>query len=170
MLTRWNTGTNTRDILARIIKQGKFTDGTWQPFSFPFTYFNSPSPDPDSCFIVVRSSINTNPSTSTILNIDNFAMEALDGVQNYSIKNAGTSIYPNPVKSNATLTYELKKDANVTINIIDLTGKVVLTLNTDKTAGKQQEILELGELKSGLYFYEIKSSDEVKTGKFTISK
>ena len=168
MLTRWNTGTNTRDIIARIVKQGNFTDGTWQTFSYPFTFF-SPS-SPDSCFIVVRSSINAGPSTNTILNVDNFALQAMIGISNSTVNTSGTGIYPNPAKSNATLTYELKKDSRVSISVSDITGKVISTVTYERSAGIYREALDFENVRSGIYFYEIKTGDDVKTGKFTISK
>jgi len=168
MLTHWNTTNSNREIIGRIIRIGIYTDFSWQTFSYPFTYFSSTSPD--SCFIVINSSINTGYNVNTVFNVDNFAFSALTGIQNYSQKGFGASIYPNPVKSNATISYELKKDSKVIINISDITGKVVASFYFNRSQGIQQEQLNLENLKSGIYFYEIKTSDEVKTGKFTISK
>jgi hypothetical protein len=168
MLTRWNTGSNSREIVARIIWNGIYTDFSWQTFSYPFTYFSTA--DPDSCFITITSSLNSGYNVNTVLNIDNFAYQALTGVNEQVTKISQVRIYPNPVKTNATLTYELRNDSKVTINISDITGKVVSTFNYEKSAGLQQEQLNLENLRSGIYFYEIKTPDEVKTGKFTISK
>ncbi len=169
MLTRWNSGTNSRDIIARIIRNGTITDFSWQTFSYPFTYFIT-NQAPDSCFIIVSSSINAGYNVNTTINIDNFAFEAPTGINSSNNKYNTARIYPNPVRTNAKLTYELKKDSKVTINISDVTGKVVASYNYEKTAGIQNEELNFENLKSGIYFYEIKSSEEIKTGKFTISK
>ncbi len=169
MLTRWNTGTASREILARIIRNGVYTDFSWQTFSYPFTYFNS-TISPDSCFISINSSVNAGYNVNTTLSIDNFTFEAPAGITPSSTRNNITRIYPNPVKSNATLVYELKVDSKVTITISDVMGKVVHRFMFEKNAGMQSESLDFENLKSGIYFYEIKSADEMKTGKFTMSK
>jgi hypothetical protein len=167
VLTKWNTSTSSREVIARIIRTGTITDFSWQTFSYPFTYFSPAAPD--SCFIVASSSINSGYNVNTVLNIDNFAFQAPSGIATTAAKSI-TSIYPNPVKSNATITYDLKKDSKVTINISDITGKVVASYNMEKSTGTQQEQINFESFKSGIYFYEIKTADDVRTGKFTISK
>lgn len=168
LLTRWNTSNSSREVIARIVRTSIVTDNSWQTFSFPFTYFNT-TLDPDTCTIIVSASINKGYNNATIMNVDNFAFPAPAGIS-ATAKSNTTGIYPNPVRNNATITYELKKDSKVTINISDVTGKVVASYNFEKSAGLQQEQINFEALKSGIYFYEIKSSEEVKTGKFTISK
>ncbi len=168
LLTRWNTSNGSREVIARIVRTSIVSDNSWQTFSFPFTYFNT-TLDPDTCTIIVSASVNKGYNNATAMNVDNFAFPAPSGIS-ATAKSNTTGIYPNPVRNNATITYELKKDSKVTINISDVTGKVVASYNFEKSAGLQQEQINFEALKSGIYFYEIKTSEEVKTGKFTISK
>lgn len=169
MLTRWNTGTNSREIIARVVRSGVYTDFSWQTFSYPFTYFNT-LVSPDSCFIAISTSINAGFNVGTTLSVDNFAFEAPNGISASNAKNTSTSVYPNPVKTNATIIFELRKDSKVSLQISDVTGKVIDTYNFERNAGIQHEQLNVENLKSGIYFYEIKSADDLKTGKFSVSK
>ncbi len=166
-LTRWVAG--AREVMAMIIKRGNFSDGTWQTFSYPFSYF-VPSGNPDSCFITVNASINKNYNTATVLNLDNFTLQAPVGVAQRGYSNIASGVYPNPVKDKATLTYDLKHDSKVTVSISDITGKIVREYVFNGKTGRNEEELNADGFKSGIYFYEIKSDSEIKTGKFTISR
>jgi hypothetical protein len=163
-LTHWVAG--AREVIARTIRRGNLTDGTWQTFSYPFAFFNASSPD--SCFISISSSVNAGFNTATVLNIDNFRFQAPSGNQVKKIA-MNTGIYPNPVKNDAAFTYELKHDSRVQLIISDITGKIVDTYTFNGKAGKNEEHVSFEKFKSGIYFYEIKADDEVKSGKFSVS-
>jgi hypothetical protein len=163
-LTHWVAG--AREVIARTIRRGSLTDGTWQTFSYPFAFFNGSNPD--SCFISISSSVNAGYNNATVLNIDNFRFQAPSGNQVKRVPMT-TGVYPNPVKDNATFTYDLKLDSRVVMNISDITGKVVETFYFNGKSGKNEEHLNFEKYKSGIYFYEIKADDEVKSGRFSIS-
>jgi hypothetical protein len=69
--------------------------------------------------------------------------------------------YPNPVKNNATINYELLQDDKVTIEIYDSIGKKIKTLATDspRWAGSNTETIEFSDIsEQGTYFIRIKCS------------
>ena len=63
-------------------------------------------------------------------------------------------VFPNPVADQLNLTYNINKDSNVTIKIMDLLGNEVITLlNQRISAGEQANSFSLSSrLNSGFYF------------------
>ena len=69
-----------------------------------------------------------------------------------------TLIYPNPVTNNqVTIEYELKSDERVSIELFDLTGKMIAQLQswTAESAGSYQKMLALPELSAGNYLMKL---------------
>ena len=61
--------------------------------------------------------------------------------------------HPNPFSGNTTLNYTLPSDGRVTITIRNLAGQVVKTIvNEVETQGDYTSNIDLGELRSGVYF------------------
>lgn len=76
--------------------------------------------------------------------------------------NLESNFYPNPWTSTATLEFELSAPAQLTIELLDLSGKKVHTFveNGFRTAGKQQEQLEIPTyILSGTYFLATKTNN-----------
>lgn len=69
-------------------------------------------------------------------------------------------IYPNPVQDVATLDYKLINDETVTINLYDITGRLVQTITTNETvnAGEHQQAIDLKNLTPGCYFIAFSNS------------
>jgi hypothetical protein len=64
-----------------------------------------------------------------------------------------TILYPNPTHNTATIALSLEKDEKVTINVVNLEGKVVMQpLIKNVKAGKQQIQLNTSQLSVGTYF------------------
>ncbi|MBK9191478.1 MAG: T9SS type A sorting domain-containing protein [Crocinitomicaceae bacterium] len=76
--------------------------------------------------------------------------------------NSGISIYPNPAKSEFVL--QLKDEKNVTLNLHDASGKIILTQSTNKTV-----TIDISKMASGVYVYTVKDEDgHLSTGKLVI--
>ena len=79
------------------------------------------------------------------------------------------SIFPNPFSYNITLTYDLEKNSNVKIEVIDLTGRIIQThLEGEKMIGQHQLKINLPNLAQGVYFCKIiigKQSEVLKVVK-----
>jgi len=72
--------------------------------------------------------------------------------------NIELSIYPNPVVNAATLQFNLTESANVTVTMVDITGKTVQTTNAGElNTGLNEVTINRENLTSGLYFVTIKA-------------
>ena len=66
------------------------------------------------------------------------------------------SVFPNPVNDLGSISYNLKKAGNVSIELIDMRGLRVKQLyNQPETPGYHSQILNLSEVPSGVYFIKI---------------
>ncbi|MEZ4762502.1 MAG: T9SS type A sorting domain-containing protein, partial [Calditrichia bacterium] len=62
--------------------------------------------------------------------------------------------YPNPFNPTTTIPFQLSQSANVTLRIVDLTGRTVAELlNGRKPAGSHEIEFFAGNIGSGIYFY-----------------
>lgn len=66
------------------------------------------------------------------------------------------SVYPNPAKSE--LVVELNNGTSKSIEVIDVTGKVVLS----EVSSKDNTVINVGGLNTGIYFVRVQSNNSVK--------
>ena len=80
------------------------------------------------------------------------------------------SVAPNPFTEQTTLTLEVDSRNTVYVDLIDLLGKEVQrTQFFPENAGPINILIERNELPQGLYFYNIRSNEEIiATGKLTV--
>ena len=76
--------------------------------------------------------------------------------------------YPNPFNPSTRILLDLPESADVTIDVIDLLGRRVLTLKAGTVqAGKNMTVmLDTGRLASGTYLYQViaRSASKMHTG------
>ena len=76
-------------------------------------------------------------------------------------------IFPNPNDGNFTLKYNLTLP-NATLNIVDVTGRMVSTFEIKGTAGNQTINTDLS---NGIYFWELINANGITAkGKISITK
>jgi hypothetical protein len=64
--------------------------------------------------------------------------------------------YPNPFFHTTTVSYRLPTAANISLNIYDVTGRIVKTLvNEEKEGGKHKVRFDASGLATGIYFAEL---------------
>ncbi|TSA34191.1 MAG: T9SS C-terminal target domain-containing protein [Porphyromonadaceae bacterium] len=98
------------------------------------------------------------------LNINNHE-NRVDGIPQYGLENSLGQNFPNPFSAETQISYQLGKEAPVTIEIKDITGKVVqITEEGTKPAGMHSVTIRNTDLDAGIYFYTLKA------GKFSITK
>jgi uncharacterized delta-60 repeat protein len=74
--------------------------------------------------------------------------------------------YPNPFNNLVTLNYTLQEPSSITIDLLDITGKIILSNTEQSTIGKhKKEILMPDNVKTGVYFIKIKSKSFDRTYK-----
>ncbi|MFW6222301.1 MAG: PKD domain-containing protein [Bacteroidota bacterium] len=80
-------------------------------------------------------------------------------------------VSPNPVATSAQIKYTLQKQSNVNITLFDLKGNSLINLvNTEKPKGSHQVILNKGNLKTGIYYLQIKTNKGVAGKKIIMIK
>ena len=79
--------------------------------------------------------------------------------------------HPNPFNSTTTIQYDIPKSSDVTLEIFDLLGRKIGTLeDTKKEAGHHQIIWNAENVSSGIYFYKIHAGDFTETKKMLLLK
>ncbi len=98
--------------------------------------------------------------------------ELVEGEREYQLIQA----YPNPFNPSTTIRYNLKQDANVSIQVYNIAGKLVKTLvNANKSVGFHMVMFDAGNLASGVYVVRVHllgadGTKTVKTQQITLIK
>lgn len=78
---------------------------------------------------------------------------------------------PNPFNGTTNINYELTEATNVTFEVVDVTGKVVMELNEGNiAAGAHNIVLDADKLESGVYFYSIITDNNRITQQMVVTK
>lgn len=92
--------------------------------------------------------------------------EAQDNLNDDAFK-TDLMVYPNPVNDFGTVAFELTENADVTVQVFSLSGKLVQTIQeSNMVKGMNTITLETAELPNGTYFVRLTSGDMIKTTKF----
>ena len=79
--------------------------------------------------------------------------------------------YPNPFNPTTQIQYDLPEDGNISLKVYNMLGEVVIELDKGfKTAGRHTITFDGNMLPSGVYFYQLRSGDFVRTRKMTFMK
>jgi hypothetical protein len=103
--------------------------------------------------------------TGTGVNLESDFAEVPDG---YTL----AQNYPNPFNPSTQIKFEIADNANVSLTVYDMLGRVVATLvNTRLQAGTHLFNFDAANLASGIYLYELKTDNGVRlTNKMTLVK
>ena len=75
---------------------------------------------------------------------------------------ATMSVFPNPASDAATFRFQMDKDAQVKVTLMDLAGRqVAVLLHANKGAGAHAETLDLPEVEAGAYTVQMRVAGEV---------
>ncbi|TSA37614.1 MAG: T9SS C-terminal target domain-containing protein [Porphyromonadaceae bacterium] len=79
--------------------------------------------------------------------------------------------YPNPFNRTTDISYELVNDSDVSITVMDLTGRVVMNVQKGfQLSGKHNIQLDASGLDAGIYLYTMKAGGFTETKRMTVSK
>lgn len=79
------------------------------------------------------------------------------------------SVYPNPVSSNATISFNLEKTQNITISLYGMTGHKVTTIaQSQYYAGKNEIKYDATSLPKGMYFIQITDGVSISSLKMIV--
>ncbi|MBI3500499.1 MAG: T9SS type A sorting domain-containing protein [Bacteroidetes bacterium] len=92
-------------------------------------------------------------------------------VNNLSSNLLSVSATPNPAFDVTTIRYELNESENVSLSIVDLSGKEVFSqAQGTKAQGKHQVKVDVSNFNSGMYFYTLTAGNYKMTGKMSVVK
>jgi len=77
-------------------------------------------------------------------------------------------VYPNPIKSILHCKFVSSENANLSINIIDLSGREIIKTSQNLVSGQNNFSIFLGDQKPGIYFLEMKTDNKVFRKKIMI--
>lgn len=80
------------------------------------------------------------------------------------------NLFPNPANNSATVSFNLDNAAVVTLNVTDITGKVVANQTINAVAGANQTTVDATQLTSGVYFVNLNVNGEASTKKLIVRK
>ena len=77
------------------------------------------------------------------------------------------NVYPNPTSGATTIAYTLANASDVSVSVVDITGKTVYTAaNTNEIAGAHQISFDAASFANGVYYITIGTEGNTVTKKF----
>ena len=80
------------------------------------------------------------------------------------------SIYPNPTSRLVTIDFESDKDNKVSVELLDVYGKVILKNKFTSTSGQNQFPLDVSKVNSGIYFLKMTNGQTISIQKLEVVK
>jgi hypothetical protein len=78
------------------------------------------------------------------------------------------NLFPNPASDFTHLSFYTQNDGTTSINVMDMTGKVVYSVQQNSLAGNNIILLETQNLASGLYIINLQTQNATSLIKLTI--
>jgi hypothetical protein len=96
------------------------------------------------------------------------ALEDRDGNASVSAPAFDLQIWPNPVKTTATVRLGNLKSEAVSLRVMDLSGRTVLESQFHQESTELEETISFRELPEGCYLLRVQNGDEVKSTKLVV--
>jgi len=109
---------------------------------------------------------NCSSSSALVENVD------ISGIKDNSLdKKAIFEVYPNPSNRNFSINYELLEDSRVRIQLMDVSGKLVVRLlDQIESVGKHQmTFVATDDLKAGIYYLVLQTGKKKRTIKWVLT-
>ncbi|MFN0215455.1 MAG: M43 family zinc metalloprotease [Saprospiraceae bacterium] len=100
---------------------------------------------------------------STDGEIENISLEVI-------FENAGFGLFPNPAKDQLIVEVPLEADSDVSVAILDPSGKMALTEHKMLVKGENRFNLDISSLPNGVYFVQVRNGEIAKTRKLVVQK
>lgn len=132
----------------------------WTEFSI--TMYPWSEAQPDSFNTIIMSSGSFDLNVGSVLLVDDLSLETVTGIINLSERTGNVKVYPNPVSEMVKFDCE-NSDTQRELIIFDNAGRQMKKISF---TGKSVE-LNLGELSSGMYTYQLSGKNlKVESGSF----
>ena len=104
-----------------------------------------------------------------VFRCENYKKTSASVPENSNDVNVNVSMYPNPVSSQATLSFDLKESCNVSYQVFDMTGRMVMNQNMGRMSeGEQQININAENLSSGSYILRLNQGAKNNSVKFMV--
>lgn len=104
-----------------------------------------------------------------IFRCENYKRDFASVPENTTDDDIIVSMYPNPVSSQATLSFDLKESCNVSYQVFDLTGRMVMSQNMGRmNEGEHQVNINAENLSSGSYILRLNQGAKNNSVKFMV--
>lgn len=165
-LTRWDSGTNMRIPVASGSVTLSGMAMAWANFSIPLTYADGNNPD--SCIIVLKAS-GSAPTNNDYLWVDNLAFAGtVTGLKNQESFFSDVFVFPNPSAETININLNLKSAQKVSVELIDMTGKVVVTKDLGILQGDTKQAININGISKGTYVLKVVAEKGTEVRKIII--
>jgi hypothetical protein len=104
-----------------------------------------------------------------VFRCENYKKDFANVTENPSVNNVNVSMYPNPVSSQATLSFDLKESCSVSYQVFDMSGRMVMNQNMGRLAeGEHQININAESLSSGSYILRLNQGAKNNSVKFMV--
>ena len=104
-----------------------------------------------------------------VFRCENYKVTGTGITENPTVDNVNVNMFPNPVKSQATLSFDLKESCNVSYQVFDMTGRMVMNQNMGRLAeGENQVNINAEGLSTGSYILRLSQGAKTETVKFMV--
>ncbi|MBX7183071.1 MAG: T9SS type A sorting domain-containing protein [Bacteroidia bacterium] len=97
-----------------------------------------------------------------------YKLNASTGIETLNTADLNLVVYPNPFSTTAQVSFSMKNAGKVSLNVTDITGKVVRTASIDGKSGVNNYQLNKDNLQAGIYFINLTSGEKTITEKVSI--
>lgn len=120
--------------------------------------------------VTISASSGARNSGNTLTALNTFRT-AEPGDDNF-LETDGISIYPNPAASVATMMMEIDEATSISMNVINIEGRIVKSMQTEAAEGVMTYEMDVNDLPNGLYFVKVVagSGQEIETQKLIVNR
>ncbi|HVX25712.1 MAG TPA: choice-of-anchor tandem repeat GloVer-containing protein [Parafilimonas sp.] len=93
---------------------------------------------------------------------------AKESITSDAVASTANGVTPNPTTGNATLHFTSDGLLKYTINIVDVTGKILLMYDVNAVHGDNSRKLDLSKFAKGMYYIQLKSENDTKVFKVVL--
>jgi hypothetical protein len=169
-----------KHVMRKMLPNGNGTtisnlvDGTPQTFTQSYTFNTvAPGSTPAQGSYDLWVGINNLEVVAFVQNnATREVYQSVVGTKVASINNLNAAfnvnLYPNPVANNLTIALDVKKAEMARIDIVNMLGQTVQSLDYGQVNGSQMITMDASNLTNGLYFARVTIGDQVETIKFNV--
>ena len=147
-----------------------FAPGGYELYGEAAAYYFSTGKFKNITFTFDPASIDSKGNTSTLLSdVLRFYEDILSDISENDLNNNSLKIYPNPAID--MLFVECRVETEITIELYDVTGQLVLKSQSEKpNQGKVKSEIDISSLPEGIYLVQIETNETTLSRKVIITK